>query len=305
MPRREKKKKGGGFAQWTKNADKDAQRREYDWRIPNKLFRRVTNEYPGVLYDIEDTLLGAHNADNSLDDRTLLDAMKCALGAGVSIDPRADELAADILAIRDDYSLSDGGWRDCLRVVVNSIHNHSALTPGATGYLTFIRKFLAEHRDAFHADEEDDDADDDADEDEDRNDQEDDKAFLKILAPGSAQTAALTQSLLDAIDPSPVMPVPWFQRQDWPRLLAAASDPETLPKTYDEWLQSATQLISETTPQRSVMAIHFDVEEWRQSCFRIGCPCDSHSRTLYITMKFFVVLGDLEEYNSEDDDEED
>lgn len=43
-------------------------------------------------------------------------------------------------AMRED--VSDGVWRDGLRVVMSSVRNHSTMAPGDKGYLRFISSFL-------------------------------------------------------------------------------------------------------------------------------------------------------------------
>lgn len=300
---KKKRKKGGGFGQWVKNSEKEAQRREHDWHVPNKVFHRITDRHWPVLHSIESALLDWHRIDKTIDDRTLLDGMKCAMGTAVSIDPRANKIADRVRGIRKSYNFPDETWRDILRVVIESIHNHSGLTPGATGYIDFIREFVGQEQGVEGDDDEPDEEDWDEEDEEEEWDEDDDTEGVDPACRdiGGAESRVMAEALLRLGDKSPVMPCAWFQRQDWPRLLAEAADPDTLPKTYDEWLQTTTETISQTAPTRGLMVIHFNIDEWRGICVRVGTPRDERSRRLYVVMKMVAILATAEVPVDEED----
>ncbi len=105
--------------------------------------KRMTREHPDVLQNIEFVLVDAHRADRTVDDCIVMETLRAALAGGKATDPRAvlmlDRLG-DIRQVRCD--VSEEIWRAGLSVIIESVRLHSFLRPGATGYLSFVSKYV-------------------------------------------------------------------------------------------------------------------------------------------------------------------
>jgi len=108
-----------------------------------KLLKRMTRDHPDVLQNIEFALVSIYRNDRSIDDRIVADVLKAAIHGNEPEDERAQSLSEGLKEIRRLRSdTSDDIWRDGLRTVLQSVHTHSSLRPGATGYLDFVSDFV-------------------------------------------------------------------------------------------------------------------------------------------------------------------
>jgi len=105
--------------------------------------KRMMRDHPGVLQNIEFTLVTTYREDRSIDDCIVLDALRAALEGDVPTEARRELLVDRLRDMREFRSdTPDNVWQDCLRVVMQSVRRHSSLTPGSTGYLGFISNFI-------------------------------------------------------------------------------------------------------------------------------------------------------------------
>jgi hypothetical protein len=49
--------------------------------------------------------------------------------------------------------------------------------------------------------------------------------------------------------------IPWFRREDWPRLLSIAADRATLPEDYDEWRVKTENLVARSEARGQPLSI--------------------------------------------------
>jgi hypothetical protein len=105
--------------------------------------KSVQEENMDVLQNIEFGIVKISRENSAIDDAVVYSALKCALKKTESDDPLIGAVI-DVLRqfreIRDD--VSDSVWDNCLSVVMDSVQLHSVLTPGAKGYLDFVKRFI-------------------------------------------------------------------------------------------------------------------------------------------------------------------
>jgi hypothetical protein len=109
----------------------------------HKLMKRMSRDHLDVLQNIEFVLASGYRDDRSIDDRLVADALKAAIDGNVPQDARAQSLNDGLEEIRQfRCDTSDDIWRDGLRTVLQSVHRHSSLGPGARDYLDFVCDFI-------------------------------------------------------------------------------------------------------------------------------------------------------------------
>ena len=107
------------------------------------LFDKMVNNHQDILQNIEFMIISEYRHDNRLDDRIVAEALKASILNTEPQDKSVDRLKQILESarrLRDD--VSDDLWRDGLRVVLRSVHNHSDFKPGSTYYLDFINEFI-------------------------------------------------------------------------------------------------------------------------------------------------------------------
>lgn len=108
-----------------------------------KLLKRMTRDHLDVLQNIEFVLVSAHRDDPRIDDRKIADALKASIRDDWSQDTRVQSLIDGLDEMRQMRSdISDNVWRAGLQTVLQSVHRHSSLMPGARGYLSFVSDFM-------------------------------------------------------------------------------------------------------------------------------------------------------------------
>jgi len=120
-------------------------RRNYERKEkPEKIFKRMTRDHLDVLQNIEFSIVSACRNCSGIDDKIIASALKAAIAG----DEPADALSAllikdlaDTRRMRDD--VPDTIWTNGLKVVLESVLNHSDARPGDRDYLTFIKNFVA------------------------------------------------------------------------------------------------------------------------------------------------------------------
>ncbi len=110
---------------------------------PQKSMKHMTRDHLDVLQNIEFVLVSGYRSDRSIDDRIVADVLIAAILDAEPEDIRArslNESLENIRVLRSD--ISDDLWRDGLRTVLESVHRHSSLRPGAKDYLDFVSDYV-------------------------------------------------------------------------------------------------------------------------------------------------------------------
>jgi len=110
---------------------------------PRKSMKRMARDHLDVLQNIEFVLVSGYRSDRSIDDRIVADVLIAAILDTEPQDTRARSLNESLESIRVLRSdIPDDIWRDGLRTVLESVHRHSSLKPGARGYLDFVSDYV-------------------------------------------------------------------------------------------------------------------------------------------------------------------
>ena len=109
---------------------------------PRKSMKHMARDHLDVLQNIEFVLVSGYRSDRSIDDRIVADVLIAAIFDAEPEDTRARSLNESMESIRVLRSdIPDDIWRDGLRTVLESVHRHSSLKPGARDYLDFVSDF--------------------------------------------------------------------------------------------------------------------------------------------------------------------
>ena len=110
---------------------------------PARLFHRMIDENIDVLQNVEFALLNGYRHNRKVDDRAVAEALRTAIAGGETADETARQLVESLAAVRHlRGDISDQLWTDALKVVLESVGNHSTLHPGDRGYLEFVSAFV-------------------------------------------------------------------------------------------------------------------------------------------------------------------
>jgi hypothetical protein len=104
---------------------------------------RYVELHPDVLQNMEFGFVEAYRQDPDIDDRSVYSAIRCFLLASRPPDELAAKAFVYLVQMREIRSdVPADVWNDGLRVLLGSLHTHSGLQPGATGYLDFVSNFV-------------------------------------------------------------------------------------------------------------------------------------------------------------------
>ena len=110
---------------------------------PRKSMKHMARDHLDVLQNIEFALVSGYRSERSIDDCIVADVLIAAILDAEPEDSRAQSLNESLENIRMLRSdIPDDIWRDGLRTVLESVHTHSSLTPGARGYLDFVSDYV-------------------------------------------------------------------------------------------------------------------------------------------------------------------
>jgi len=119
-------------------------RRNYERKEkPEKIFKQMTQNHLDVLQNIEFSIVSTCRDCRGIDDKSIASALKTAIVG----DEPADELSAmlidDLANIRRMRAdVPDTIWTNGLKVVLESVLNHSDARSGDRDYLTFIQNYV-------------------------------------------------------------------------------------------------------------------------------------------------------------------
>ncbi len=83
--------------------------------------------------------------------------------------------------------------------------------------------------------------------------------------------------------------IAWYRREEWPKLLAAASDRDDLEDTYDEWLQAARRTLLGLNAQGlAVEKVDIGVDELVSWCQKQQVPLNGATRADYVSHKLML-----------------
>ena len=110
---------------------------------PKKIFTQMTSDHADVLQNIEFSIVSAYRCNNNIDDKVVASALRTAITGGDA----ADELSHSLIEALEDIRLlhadvSDEIWKNGLKVVLQSVYDHSDMRTGDRDYLEFISPFL-------------------------------------------------------------------------------------------------------------------------------------------------------------------
>jgi hypothetical protein len=103
----------------------------------------MTNDHVDVLENIEFSIVSAYRSNSNIDDKVVASALKTVMAG----DDAADGLSHSLIEAIEDMRLlradvSDEIWKKGLKVVLQSVYDHSDMQTGDRDYLDFISPFL-------------------------------------------------------------------------------------------------------------------------------------------------------------------
>jgi hypothetical protein len=155
---------------------------------------------------------------------------------------------------RDD--VDDELWLDALRVVDQSVRDHSSLRHGDRSYLTFISAFFG-------------------------NGYDEDRSNYRVAH------ERIQRPIMGALPTGDVViGFAWYRREQWPLLCSLAPDHDELEETYDQWLAVANKAFEDLRCQ-GVRAekVDIDVQELSAWCKKHGRPLDADARAAFASQK--------------------
>lgn len=110
---------------------------------PEKIFKQMTRDHLDVLQNIEFSIVSTCHSHGDIDDRIIASALKTAIAGSEPVGELSAILINDLVQIRQMRAdVPDNIWTNGLKVVLQSVHNHSYAGPGDRDYLTFIRNYV-------------------------------------------------------------------------------------------------------------------------------------------------------------------
>ena len=112
-------------------------------KVSYKLTRRMIRDHQDVLQNIEFALVSAYREDRRIDDSIIAETLRSAIRGQEPESVLAGQLRIRLEGIREMRAdIEDDLWLDGLRVVLDSLRNHSDAKPGSIGYLSFVSRYV-------------------------------------------------------------------------------------------------------------------------------------------------------------------
>jgi hypothetical protein len=108
-----------------------------------KIFDVMTENHVDVLQNIEFVLISSYRNNKDIDDKVVAAALKAAIQCSESDDELSNSLVKAIAQTRSmRKDVSNEIWTNGLKVVLESVYNHSEAQKGDTDYLDFASGFM-------------------------------------------------------------------------------------------------------------------------------------------------------------------
>lgn len=73
--------------------------------------------------------------------------------------------------------------------------------------------------------------------------------------------------------------IPWYEREDYPRILEVMEDADFLPRSYDEWQERAEQAVRMVTQHGGIaVRVPLNAQKFRAWCILRGLHVDGRAR---------------------------
>src|SRR3954469_25492984 len=176
----------------------------------------ITRRNDDVLQDIETALLDTWRDVSGTDDRWVHLGLIGAMRDDPTDHPCSLMVFTALKTLRERREdVDDELWLDALRVVDQSVRDHSSLRHADRSYLTFIRAFL-EHEAG-------------------------DKGSDYRVSHDRIQRPVLAESPTGDV----AIGFAWYRPEQWQLLRSLAADRDKLEETYDQWLTYATKVVDD------------------------------------------------------------
>lgn len=89
--------------------------------------------------------------------------------------------------------------------------------------------------------------------------------------------------------------IPWYRKEDYPKLLGIFEDADKLPGAFEDWLSKAESVEkAQCQVGRNVFRVIIEPDAFPLWCASKGLKIDSHSRNVFVTHKVSeIVMGKL------------
>lgn len=105
--------------------------------------KSISRQYEDVLNAIETALVASRRSMPQVDDHLADLSLSFALHGGEPDDPAVKSIAEAITLARPrERDVTDVIWRECLRVVQDSVRRHSGREPGQVDYFDFVAGYI-------------------------------------------------------------------------------------------------------------------------------------------------------------------
>lgn len=113
-------------------------------KVPvGNISRKMQRDHIDVLQNIEFVIVKAFKENPDVDDAAVREALVATLNFREPVGDAACQVRDSIRAAREmRATLAESIWLDGIRVVLDSVKNHSEFKPGETSYLRFVQPFV-------------------------------------------------------------------------------------------------------------------------------------------------------------------
>lgn len=213
----------------------------------------ITTSHADVLLGIELALIDCWRQIEEIDDHCVHVGLVAAMRGDPPDHPAAHIIFMRLLALGLGRDAIDAEtWLDALRVVDQSVRDHSTLRDGDRSYLTFIGGFFGDDGGGNGSDYR--------------------VTHERIQRPilGASGSGDV------------VIGFAWYRPEQWPLLRSLSADRDVLEETYAQWLAHANKTIEKLRCQGiRAEKVDLDVNELSAWCKKRGCSLDAEARTAY------------------------
>jgi len=217
----------------------------------------ITTHHTDLLEDVEGSILETQRYVTGLCDHWTHLGLIGAMRDDLPEHPCSIMLFQALKNLRQQREdVDDELWLDALRVVDQSVRDHSSLRHGDRTYLSFIGAFFGEESVG----------------DDSRYQVTHERIPRPVLA--GSPTGEV------------VIGFAWYRRDQWPLLRSVAADYDKLEETYDEWAAVVDKTVADLRC-KGVRAkkVDIDVDELLTWCKQNGCRLDGQARGAFVSEK--------------------